>query len=130
MRIAIPVTGPSLDADIDQHFGRCEYFIIVDPETMEFEVVSNTGMHASGGAGITAAELVGNKGVELVIAGNMGPNAVRTLGAVGLQFVTGATGSARAAVQAFAKGELEASSEPTVPGHYGMSGGGTPRGGR
>ena len=124
MKVAIPVAGPDLDADVDQHFGRCEQFVIVDPETMEFEVVRNTGTHASGGAGITAAELIANQGANVVIAGNMGPNAVRMMGAAGLQFVTGVTGSARAAVEAFAKGELEASSEPTVPGHYGMGGGG------
>ena len=130
MKIAIPVTGPSLDADVDQHFGRCEYFIIVDPATMEFEAMPNTGTHASGGAGITAAELIANKGVEVVIAGNMGPNAVRMLGAAGLQFVTGVSGSARAAVEAFAEGKLEASSEPTVPGHYGMGECGGRGGGR
>ena len=123
MKVAIPVAGSDLDADVDQHFGRCEQFVIVDPETMEFEVLQNTGTHASGGAGITAAELIANQGVDVVIAGNVGPNAVRMMGAAGVQFVTGATGSARTAVEAFAKGELRASSEPTVPGHHGMGGG-------
>ena len=124
MRIAIPATGASLDADVDQHFGRCEQFVIVDSETMEFEILPNTGTHAFGGAGITAAELIANQGVKVVIAGNMGPNAVRMLGAAGLEFVTGVAGSARAAIEAFVRGELQASSEATVPGHHGMGGGG------
>jgi len=39
MRIAISATGPTLDAEVDPRFGRCQYFIIVDPETMEFEAL-------------------------------------------------------------------------------------------
>ena len=34
MRIAITATGPTLDAEVDPRFGRCQYFIVVDPETM------------------------------------------------------------------------------------------------
>lgn len=29
MRIAISATGPSLDAEVDPRFGRCQYFIAV-----------------------------------------------------------------------------------------------------
>ena len=42
MKIAILATGPSLDAEVDPRFGRCQHFIIVDPETMQFEAVENT----------------------------------------------------------------------------------------
>jgi predicted Fe-Mo cluster-binding NifX family protein len=52
MRIAISATSPTLDAEVAPRFGRCEYFIIIDPETMEFEVLENTSAVAGGGAGI------------------------------------------------------------------------------
>ena len=39
MKIAISATGPTLDAEVDPRFGRCQYFIIADPETMEFEAI-------------------------------------------------------------------------------------------
>ena len=42
MRVAISATGPTLDADVGPRFGRCQYFIIVDPETMEFEALENS----------------------------------------------------------------------------------------
>ena len=38
MKIAISSTGKDLDCQIDPRFGRCQYFIIVDPETMEFYI--------------------------------------------------------------------------------------------
>ena len=38
MKIAITSTGTTLDAEIDPRFGHCQYFVIVDPETMEIAV--------------------------------------------------------------------------------------------
>jgi len=40
MKIGISVTAPNLDAEVDPRFGRCPYFVIVDPETMQFEAVA------------------------------------------------------------------------------------------
>jgi len=37
MRIAISATGPTLDAEVDPRFGRCQRFVIADTETEEFE---------------------------------------------------------------------------------------------
>ena len=67
MRIAISATGPNLDAEVDPRFGRCQYFIIADPETMEFEVLENSSAMALGGAGISAAQMIAGKGLEAVL---------------------------------------------------------------
>lgn len=75
MKIAISATGPSLDAEVDPRFGRCQYFLIIDPDTMEFEAIDNTNKMASGGAGIASAQAVAQKGVQVVLTGNCGPNA-------------------------------------------------------
>lgn len=37
MKIAVSSTGKDLNSQIDPRFGRCQYFIFIDPETMEFE---------------------------------------------------------------------------------------------
>lgn len=58
MKIAISSTGKDLHAQIDPRFGRCPYFIFVDPETMDFEVSENEGLMASGGAGVQAVQLM------------------------------------------------------------------------
>jgi len=39
MKIAISSSGKDLHAQIDPRFGRCQYFVFIDPKTMEFEAV-------------------------------------------------------------------------------------------
>jgi len=120
MRIAISATGPTLDAEVDPRFGRCQYFIIVDPETMEFEAVENSNAMAAGGAGISTAQMIAGKGVEVVLTGNCGPNAYQVLSAAGLQVITGISGRISDAIQAYKSGQFQATSQPTVEAHFGM----------
>ena len=70
MKIAISASGPSLDAEVDPRFGRCQYLIIVDPDTMEFEAVENSNAMAAGGAGIATGQMIAEKGVNVVLTGN------------------------------------------------------------
>jgi predicted Fe-Mo cluster-binding NifX family protein len=127
MKIAISATGPTLDADIDPRFGRCQYFIIADPETMQFEAMDNTSAAAAGGAGISAAQAVAGKGVQAVLTGNCGPNAHQVLSSSGIQIITGVSGKVREAIEGYKSGRFQASAQPNVVDHFGM-GGGTSRG--
>ncbi|MDP2917032.1 MAG: NifB/NifX family molybdenum-iron cluster-binding protein [Dehalococcoidia bacterium] len=120
MRIAVTASSPTLDADIDPRFGRCQYLIFVDPDTMSFEAVNNAGVAASGGAGISTAQLIAGKGVEAVLTGNCGPNAYQVLSAAGIKVITGVSGKVRDAVQSYKSGKLQASSQPNVAGHFGL----------
>jgi len=129
VRIAISATGPSLDAEVDPRFGRCQYFVIVDPDTLEFEALENTSQMASGGAGIASAQTVANKGVQAVLTGNCGPNAYQTLEAAGIEVITGVSGTIRDAVEGYKSGRFRATSGPSVGAHFGMGGGGTGMGG-
>jgi predicted Fe-Mo cluster-binding NifX family protein len=128
MKICVTSTGNSLDAQIDPRFGRCSYFVIVDSETMQFEAVPNLAAGASGGAGIQAAQAVANKGVKLLITGNVGPKAFQALAAAGIEIATGSFGAVREAVEKYKRGELSNTSAPTVGGHFGMGGRGVGRG--
>jgi len=77
MKIAVSATGPGLDSDIDPRFGRCQYLVVGDTDTMEFEGIENQSMMAGSGAGISTAQNVANMGVGVVLTGNCGPNAHR-----------------------------------------------------
>jgi hypothetical protein len=44
MKICVTAVAPSLDAQIDPRFGRCAYFIIIDPDTMSFKAIARDGM--------------------------------------------------------------------------------------
>ena len=120
MKICISASSNSLDANVDSRFGRCPYFVIVDSETMEFEVVSNDSTNAAHGAGIQAAQTVVNSGCNVVITGNVGPNAFKVLAATGIKVLTGVSGSIKEAIEKYKKGELQETTNPTVGGHFGM----------
>jgi predicted Fe-Mo cluster-binding NifX family protein len=122
MKIAISATAANLDADVDPRFGRCQYFVIVNPDTMELESMENTGAMAGGGAGIATAQTIAGKGIEAVLTGNCGPNAYQVLSAAGIKVVTGVSGKVQQAVEDYKSGKLKASSQPNVPGHFGMGG--------
>jgi predicted Fe-Mo cluster-binding NifX family protein len=124
MKIAITVTTPDLDADIDPRFGRCLHFLVVDTDTMEYEALENSAAAAGGGAGITAAQNLSGKNIEAVLTGNCGPNAYTTLTAAGIKVITGLSGKARNAVEQYKAGKLQAISSPNVSGHFGTGGGG------
>ena len=124
MKVAVSASSKNLDAPIDQRFGRCAFFMVVDTDDMSFEAVDNENAALSGGAGIQAAQLLASKGVEVIITGNIGPNAVKTLSAAGVQVVTGQTGTVRQAVDDFKKGKVKESRDATVSDHYGMDQGG------
>ena len=123
MKIAISATGPTLDADVDPRFGRCQYFVIVDPETMEFEALENSSATAAGGAGISAGQMIAGKGVEVVLTGNCGPNAHQVLSSSGIQVITGVSGKVREAIQGYKSGKFQTSAQPNVPDHFGIGGG-------
>jgi predicted Fe-Mo cluster-binding NifX family protein len=120
MKICVSATADNLEAQLDPRFGRCLYLVIVDSETMEFEAIPNMAAGSTGGAGIRAAQTIVNKGVEVVITGNVGPNAFGALSAAGIVIVTAASGTVREVVKRFKKGELQRTGAPSVGGHFGM----------
>ena len=122
MKICITSSGQSLDDAIDPRFGRCQYFLIVDTENMQCEAIQNPAISAGGGAGIQAAQLVANKGAEVILTGNVGPNAFNTLQAAGLKTIVGLSGiTVRQAVEGFKSGQYQHVSGPSVEAHYGRS---------
>jgi len=131
LKIAVSASSGGLDATVDPRFGRCPCFVIVDAETMQSEVVPNEGGNMAHGAGIQAAQTVVGLGVQVVLTGNVGPNAYQALSAAGIKIVTGVTGNVRGAIMSYKKGELKETSSPSVGGHFGVGRGrGMGRGGR
>ncbi len=122
MKIAISSTGKDLNAQIDPRFGRCQYFVFVDPETMEFEAFENEGLMAMGGAGIQAAQFISQKGANALITGNIGPNAASALSSSGIKVYMVSGGTVKEVIEKYRSGSLRESSGPTVPPHFGMGG--------
>jgi predicted Fe-Mo cluster-binding NifX family protein len=130
MKVAVSASGQDLNSQIDPRFGRCAHFVIVDTDDMSFEAFNNENIALGGGAGIQSGQFVASKGAKTVITGNVGPNAVRTLVAAGIEVILGQSGTVRQAVEDYKAGKLKSSTQPNVSGHYGMGGGmGMGRGG-
>jgi len=123
MKICVTAAAGDLNAQVDPRFGRSQYFVIVDSDTMAFEAMANEAMNAPGGAGIQAAQAIVNKGVNVVISGNMGPNAFQVLSAAGVKVATGAYGTVKEAVEMYKSGKLSETGTSTVAAHTGMGAG-------
>ena len=135
MKIGVTSSGPTLDDMVAARFGRCPYFLIIDPDTMEFEALPNPNISQGGGAGIQSAQFMADRDVAVVLTGNCGPNAIQTFGAVGIRVISGVSGPVRQAIQQYISGTPEQTSVPnadnssTMGISRGMGGGGRGMGG-
>jgi predicted DNA-binding protein (UPF0251 family)/predicted Fe-Mo cluster-binding NifX family protein len=114
IKIAVPSQGGLVDA----HFGHCKEFLLFSVEAdgtlkSEATIPSSEGCGCKSGV---AADLA-RAGVTRLVAGNMGEGAVRVLASHGIAVTRGASGDARAAAEAFAKGTLADSGLGCAAGH-------------
>ena len=119
MKLAVSAEGNDLEAQLDRRFGRCSYFVIVDPETMEFDTIQNVSKGATGGAGIKAAQTLADSEVNVLITGNVGPNAFNALTSASINIFTGVSGTVKEAVEKYNDGKLSQTNEPTAAGGSG-----------
>jgi len=119
LKVCITAVSNTLDSQLDSRFGRSSWFIIIDPETMNYEAIPNTALQSMHGAGIQAARIIAEKGVKTVISGNIGPNAHSVLSAEGINVIAGVSGTVKNVIERYNNGELKQSGSPTVKGHSG-----------
>ena len=100
-------------------FGRGGFFIVLDTESGDFDVVDNTqNVNASQGAGIQAAQNVVSRDPDALAACHVGPKAFRVLSAAGVKVYLGAEGTVAETVANFKQGKLEAADQEDVEGHW------------
>ena len=123
MIVAVSAAGTDVSAEVDPRFGRCRCFVFFDTETKAVEAETNAAGQAGGGAGVQAAQQVANKAAQVVLTGNVGPNAHQALSAADIAVYTGMSGTVKSAIDCYLSGELSAADNPTVSPHHGMRGG-------
>lgn len=123
MKIAITSYGEDLTSKTDKSFGRAKWFVIVDSvdsDTGAFEAHSNKqNVNAAQGAGIQAAQNVVNLGAEVLLTGNVGPNAFRVLNAAGVKmFIVPGDNTVEETLNKWKEGNLQEITEATIEGHW------------
>lgn len=119
MKIAVTATGPQLSSELDPRFGRAAYFILVDPDTMAFEVVTNQqNLDLPQGAGIQAGKTIVDHHVDALVTGNCGPKAFKVLERAGVKILVGARGTVADAIDQFKRNQLTPVDSPNVEGHW------------
>ncbi|HTX88018.1 MAG TPA: NifB/NifX family molybdenum-iron cluster-binding protein [Bacteroidales bacterium] len=104
MKIAMPVH----DGNVDTHFGHAEqyYVFTISPENK----IQNTELiHPDQGCGCKSgiASILADKGVTILLAGNIGAGAIQHMYAQGVEVIRGCEGEAVSVVQAFLGGQVE-----------------------
>jgi len=122
--ICITSTGTTMDAMVDHRFGRCSYFLFIDEEKESIiEVIPNPNLEVLHGAGVQSAQIVAERKPELLITGNIGPNAYSLLTSAGVKVAAGFFGKVSDAVKEYKSGKLKLIDAPNVPGHFGKGSG-------
>jgi predicted Fe-Mo cluster-binding NifX family protein len=114
MNICITSQGDTLDQPIDPRFGRAKFFIIYDDQTGRYEALENPHIGGVGGVGVQVGQMMDEKRVEIIITGNIGPNAFKTIRASNITVYTGADGSVNEVLDRYKTGELTPRYNPTV----------------
>lgn len=104
VKIAICSKGKDVKDEIDERFGRCQFFQIYDVNDSNklLEVVENDSYEATSGAGLRAVKVVADRHVEKVIAGNFGPKAEQALDEFNIEPIT-MKGTVEEALESFDK---------------------------
>lgn len=119
MKIAISSTGKDLDSILDSRFGRCDYFQIHDTDNGEIKVIENSGKSSSGGAGIAASQQLIDENIDVIITGNLGPNAFKIIDKANVKLYKCENISIKAVLEKYNNNELE-EINLAGPAHHGM----------
>lgn len=119
MKLAITAKGSTLSSPVDLRFGRAPYIIIVDSDTLEFEVCDNTSnVNAFKGAGIQAATMIHNKGAEVLMTGYCGPKAFQIIETANIKLISDITGSVNEAIDLYNHGDFEYTESANAEAHW------------
>lgn len=104
MKIALPSNG----TDVDGHFGHCEFFTILTLDDAKKIVETETVTPPPGcGCKSNIVSTLVEKGVSVMLAGNMGQGAVNLLEASNIQVVRGCAGKIEDVVAQWLAGNVQ-----------------------
>ena len=97
MKVAVPTNNNQ----VDDHFGHCEYYTIFTIENKN--IINEELLKAPQGCGCKSniAPILANKGVKVMLAGNMGFGALSVLNQSGIEVIRGCSGNVKDVATAY-----------------------------
>jgi len=127
MRIGVTSRGRNPLSEVCEQFGRSYWLLIYSPAECRWYAIDNAQNRTrSTGAGIATAETMIDVGVRIVLTGETGPKAFRTLRAAGISVVHNVNGTVEEVLTEWFAGRLtiaslanDAGSPNCLLGQYG-----------
>lgn len=85
MIVAVCSEGESLDSYVADDFGHAPFFLIVDTDTLDYNVIVNEYMNSEQGAGVAVAKALVDFGLDAVLCGGIGPHGIKILNDAGIK---------------------------------------------
>ena len=119
MIVAFCSTAQDMEAPLDSRFGRCANFVYYDTDSQRVIAEKNMAKDAPGGAGAKAVQQLVNQKAGILIAPEVGPQAMEALIAMKIQVFRQKTAkTATQALEAWQNGQLEEQHKPSVTGMH------------
>ncbi len=106
------IAVPTKENKVDNHFGHCAYYTFFEIDENK-KIINTSTMEAPQGCGCKSgvAPILRDKGVRIMLAGNMGNGAVNVLTQNDIKVVRGCSGPVEEVIQNYLAGKLEDSGE-------------------
>ena len=119
MKIIVTSQGNEMSSEIDLRFGRAKWLIVFDTETESFQAHDNElNLNAAQGAGIQTGLKISNLCADVVITGNVGPKAFKTLTAAKVKVFLAEKQTVQQAIDSYSAGKLNSVEQANVEGHW------------
>lgn len=99
------IAAASENGMVSEHFGHCKEFMIFDTENNK--IVKSETIDSPGHKPGFLPNFLADKGVNVIISGGMGGGAIDIFNERNVEVVVGASGDAKAAVEAYLQGTLK-----------------------
>ena len=108
IKVAVPTRGTV----VDDHFGHCEAYTVFTSNENK-NIISSETLPSPNGCGCKSniASILQQKGVSVMLAGNMGGGALNVLNNHGIEVYRGCSGDVRQLTEAFLLGIVADSGE-------------------
>jgi len=119
MKIALSISGQTLQSPLDINFGRAKSFMLYDTDSKTFDIVlNNQNLNSVHGAGIHAAQNIVELGTECLITAHCGSKAIKVLNESNVKVFHGIPGTSKENIDSFLAGNLIQTKSADVKGHW------------